>query len=75
MESNPTLGTDLGGNLFKIRINVTGLNKGKSGGARVITYVKIIKSTVFLAEVYLKSEFETIDEELVLARLAEQGYL
>lgn len=31
LESNPTLGTDLGNNLFKIRLSVTGLNKGKSG--------------------------------------------
>jgi mRNA-degrading endonuclease RelE of RelBE toxin-antitoxin system len=36
---NPTKGTPLGHDFYKIRIPVSGTNKGKSGGARVITYV------------------------------------
>jgi mRNA-degrading endonuclease RelE of RelBE toxin-antitoxin system len=38
---NPTEGTPLGKNCFKLRINISSKKQGKSGGARVITYVKI----------------------------------
>ena len=40
-------------------------NKGKSGGARVITYVKIVDTTVFLAAIYDKSEYDTISDEAI----------
>ena len=43
-------------NVFKIRLAITGSSKGKSGGARVITYVKINMQTIVLAEIYLKNE-------------------
>ena len=38
---NPEQGVSLGNNLRKIRIAITSKNKGKSGGARVITYTII----------------------------------
>jgi len=39
--------------------------KGKSGGSRVITCVKIIQQSVFLLSIYDKSEKETlVDKEL-----------
>lgn len=41
LTENPTMGTDLGQNVYKIRLAISGTNKGKSGGARVITYVYI----------------------------------
>ncbi|NQX56552.1 hypothetical protein HQN86_23235 [Pedobacter panaciterrae] len=37
LEENPIKGTDLGQNLYKIRLAISGTNKGKSGGARIIT--------------------------------------
>lgn len=36
---NPTLGTPLGKNAFKIRISIKSKNIGKSGGGRIITYI------------------------------------
>lgn len=33
LEVNPTMGTDLGQNIYKIRLAISGTNKGKSGGA------------------------------------------
>jgi len=39
LSANPTLGTDLGHNFYKIRMSISGTGKGKSGGARIITYV------------------------------------
>jgi hypothetical protein len=50
------LGTSLGKNCYKIRIAITSKGKGKSGGARLITYVRITKNKVFLLDIYDKSE-------------------
>lgn len=39
LEQNPYMGTDLGNGVRKVRMAITSKGKGKSGGARVITYV------------------------------------
>ena len=39
--NNPELGTFLGNNCYKIRLAIASKGKGKSGGARVITYLYI----------------------------------
>ena len=46
--SNPTLGTPLGDNLYKIRIPNSSIPTGKSGGFRVITLVKITDDKIIL---------------------------
>ena len=38
LAQNPRLGIDLGSGLRKIRMQITSKGKGKSGGARVITF-------------------------------------
>ena len=39
--------------------------KGKSGGARVITMVKVVDETIILAAIYDESDMDTIsDKEL-----------
>lgn len=75
LSENPTMGTDLGQNVYKIRLAISGTNKGKSGGARVITYVVLADTTVFLAEIYLKSEFDTADVNLLIGRLKDLGLI
>lgn len=75
LEENPTLGTPLGKNCFKIRVAITSKGKGKSGGARIITYVRVIQSTVFLMDIYDKSEQSTISDkelQLLIDILAEE---
>lgn len=37
LKENPAMGTEIGPNIYKIRLAISGTNKGKSGGARVIT--------------------------------------
>lgn len=65
LEQNPTQGTELGKNCYKIRMNISSNNKGKSGGARVITNVAIVNKTVYLLAIYDKCEQETLsDKEL-----------
>lgn len=49
-------GTPIGKDCYKLRIAITSKSKGKSGGARMITYVRIVKQTVFLMDIYDKSE-------------------
>lgn len=43
--------------------------QGKSGGARVITCVKIVKEKIFLVAIYDKSEMEVISEKELSERL------
>lgn len=73
--SNPHLGVSLGNNAYKIRLKISSKGKGKSGGARVITYIEtdVIarfevseeETIVNLISIYDKSEMENItDREL-----------
>jgi hypothetical protein len=65
LANEPEQGTALGNGFFKIRISIASKSKGKSGGARIITYVKIIATTVFLSSIYDKGEKSSIsDKEL-----------
>jgi mRNA-degrading endonuclease RelE of RelBE toxin-antitoxin system len=67
LDNNPTTGTPLGNDCYKIRIAIASKGKGKSGGARVITYVLVTNKTVFLLDIFDKSEQENItDKELLL---------
>lgn len=69
------MGTDLGQNVYKIRLAISGTNKGKSGGARVITYVYLAKDAVYLSEIYLKSDKDTVDASVIIERLKDQGLI
>ncbi len=65
LAEDPTMGVPIGNNCYKIRLAIASKGKGKSGGARIITYVFVNKTTVFLLTVYDKSEQESItDKEL-----------
>ena len=65
LTNNPELGTALGNNFYKIRLAISSKGKGKSGGARLITYVKVDEKTIYLTSIYDKSEKDNItDNEL-----------
>ena len=63
LESNPTAGTSLGNNAYKIRIAIKSKVSGKSGGARVITYVVTDDKEIYLLTIYDKGELNTIDNK------------
>ena len=63
LAQNPTLGTPLGNDVYKIRFAISSKNKGKSGGARVISFVKIIDETVFLLSIYNKGDRDSISDK------------
>ena len=69
------MGTKLGHDFYKIRMPVSGTNKGKSGGARVITYVILNQETIILTEIYLKSEHSSADITILIGRLKVQGLI
>lgn len=54
--ANPELGTFIGNNCYKIRLAIGSKGKGKSGGARVITYLYIEVEAVYLLTIYDKGE-------------------
>lgn len=69
------MGIDLGQNLYKIRMAISETNKGKSGGARVITYVLLLEEMVYLSEIFLKNEHDTVDVDKVIQRLKDEGLI
>jgi len=73
LKENPEQGISLVNNCYKIRLAISSKGKGKSGGARIITYVYILESTVILLNMYDKSEQANIsdaDIQLLLKQLS-----
>lgn len=63
LSQNPQLGTDLGHGLRKVRMRITSKGKGKSGGARVITFTFLVSqqdAIVNLLYIYDKADRESI---------------
>ena len=63
---NPTMGDDLGNNTRKVRMSIASKNKGKSGGARVITcnvLIDIVNTDIYLLTVYDKGKQDSISKE------------
>jgi len=69
LEKDPHMGTEIGENIYKIRLAVKSKGKGKSGGMRIITYVDVEvkknkeKIAVILLTIYDKSEFENVSDQ------------
>ncbi len=60
LQLDPTQGTAIGKGCYKVRMAIASKKQGKSGGARVITFVKITQDAVYLLALYDKSEKETL---------------
>ena len=75
LRENPLQGADLGNGLRKVRMAIRSKGKGKSGGARVITYVEAITAekdgALTFLYIYDKSERNTI-ADCELAALLEE---
>jgi mRNA-degrading endonuclease RelE of RelBE toxin-antitoxin system len=62
---NPKTGEPIGKDCYKIRLAIASKSKGKSGGARVITYTYFQNRTIYLLTIFDKSEKDNIsDKEL-----------
>lgn len=78
LRENPLQGVDLGRGLRKVRMAIASKGKGKSGGARVITYTVLLKeanSELKLLAIYDKSECESIGDKELQLILAQNGLL
>lgn len=73
LKENPIQGQPLGKDCYKIRLAITSKGKGKSGGSRVISCVKIVASSVFLIAIYDKSDKESINDTELDALLKSAG--
>jgi hypothetical protein len=73
LEKNTATGESLGNNCYKIRMKIASKHSGKSGGARVITCVKIIDSKIYLISIYDKADRETITKKEIEAVLKSNG--
>jgi hypothetical protein len=71
LSENPTTGTNLGNNIYKIRLAIKSKGKGKSGGARVMTQVKIVNQTVYLFSIFDKSEKDNISDKEIKELIKE----
>ncbi len=60
---NPKLGTPLGHDTYKIRVAIKSKGKGKSGGARAITYLITEDEEIYLLTIYDKSELSIIPDK------------
>ena len=78
LRNNPHLGTDLGGGLRKIRMAITSKGRGKSGGARVITFsvvVAVEETDINLLFIYDKAERASITMNEILDLLKKNGLI
>ncbi|MDE5790625.1 MAG: type II toxin-antitoxin system RelE/ParE family toxin [Muribaculaceae bacterium] len=71
---NPDLGADLGGGFRKVRMAISSKGKGKSGGARVITFNLIQKNDcLYLIYAYDKSDYDSVAMEVIRQIVEEMG--
>ena len=59
LAENPKQGKAIGNGFYKIRLAITSKAKGKSGGARVITYLRLTQNAVYRTNVFDKSELNS----------------
>ena len=72
---NPFQGDALGKDCYKVRMAISAKNKGKSGGVRVITCVKITNESITLLSVYDKSNQSDIADKFLIQLLKKNNLL
>jgi mRNA-degrading endonuclease RelE of RelBE toxin-antitoxin system len=65
---NPTMGVEVVPDTRKVRMAIASKNKGKRGGARVITchvLIDIVDTDIYLLTIYDKGEQDSISREAI----------
>ncbi len=75
LKEQPDSGIHLGHGIYKIRLTITSKARGKSGGARVITYLVTQDHEVYLVYIYDKSQLDNITKEQIVQLLKEAGLI
>lgn len=76
LECNPFQGTELTPGIRKIRMAISSKGRGKSGGARIITYTVMLDQNsgeVYLLDIYDKSDISSINEEVIKDIVKDMG--
>lgn len=60
-----SLGTSLGNGIYKVRIANSNKKSGKSAGYRLISYLKLTDSELYLMYIYDKSDTDNISEKQI----------
>jgi len=61
--------------VYKVRLSIASKGKGKSGGARVITFVKVVKEKVYLVSIYDKGQLDNLTKDQIMELLKRVGLL
>ena len=76
LRRKPLMGTSLGRNLHKVRFSIASKGKGKSGGARVITYTVLVETVgadIVLVTIYDKSDQTSISDKELRQLIKKNG--
>ena len=76
IQENPLQGDELTPGIRKIRMAIKSKGRGKSGGARVITYNIIYEKQngcVVLLLIYDKADFSTVDVNIIKKIIHDEG--
>lgn len=74
LEKDPHLGTDLGDGFRKVRMAITSKGKGKSGGARIITFDMVERNgCLYLIYAYDKSDVDNVKLNIIKKLVAEMN--
>lgn len=68
LKENPLQGAEIAPGIRKIRMAISSKGRGKSGGARVITYTMLISEVsgiIYMIDIYDKADYSTVDVELI----------
>lgn len=63
LAENPFRGIAMQHGFYKIRLGIRSKGKGKRGGARVVTCVRVVDEIVYLVSIYDKSEQTDVSDE------------
>lgn len=71
LDERSNAGTCLGHGPYRVRLDIASKGKGKSGGARVITYDATEDLEVYLLSIYDKTDYDTVDTKAMKAIVSE----
>lgn len=74
LKENPFIGVEIAPGLRKIRMAISSKGRGKSGGARVITYTIVMSESegeLYLVALYDKADHSTVDVALLRRLIAD----
>ena len=69
IQNDPVLGVDLGHGVRKVRLSISSKGKGKRGGARILSYKRIVVNDnyikIVLLTMYDKNEIENVSDDYI----------